>query len=125
VPTIGPEYIYSFLHSAHKFDYADNPGGTPVLLGTSSIGALPWMTWYGSRLWFFDLDQDPPQPFVGVNDDFFVAVFDDPIGGGFDIDAIQVVPEPSTALLVLAGGVFIGCRRTRCRQRIVPGGQSR
>ncbi len=108
------KYGYSSsLVDADDDGYADNPGGTPLLLGTVSLEAPPWMDWWGSRLWFFDLDQDPSFPFLGVTDDFFVAVNDtNQLGDSLDLDAIQVVvPEASSAWILIAGSIVVLRRR--------------
>jgi hypothetical protein len=100
--------------------YADNPGGTPYLLGTVSLEAPPWMDWYGSRLWFFDLDQDPGHPFLGVTDDFFVAVDDtNQLGDSLDLDAIHVVvPEPSSVLLLIGTSAVMMGRSRQVRKSV-------
>lgn len=97
LPTVAFGYADDLVDS-NKDGLPENSFASAVLLDWVFLGAPVWDLSYPARLHFFDLDH-ASQPFTGLSPSFFVVV-DDPPGGDLDLDAVQVIPEPSAALLL-------------------------
>ena len=87
-----------------------------TLLGHQTASLPYWDNDNDQVIYFFQLGPE----FQGITTNFWLAV-DDPLGGNFDLNAVQVVPEPSEALILVIGAALVSGFQNRRRRIMVTG----
>jgi len=110
LPTVSFGYGQNFVDSNND-GIPETLTGNATLLDWVFFWNPPWDPPTSTKIMFFDLEQDPTYLFTGGSEDFFAVVDALEGAGDVDLDAVQLVPEPSTMLLLAGAGVTVLRRR--------------